>query len=97
MISFTCITDMRQPQTSMLAIAPKLQASSAEEKAHAIQEGAQRILKTVDWLRKHRFMPPAQLKEWQHMVRSLKSFVSCCKTYDSEITVLGLTRSVEPF
>ena len=37
-----------------------LQAVSAEEKAHAIQEGAQRILKTLEWLRKHRFMPPAQ-------------------------------------
>ena len=45
------------------------QAGSAEEKAHAIQEGAQRVLKTVDWLRKHRFMPPTQLKEWQHMVK----------------------------
>ncbi len=45
------------------------QAASAEEKAHALQEGAQRVLKTVDWLRKHRFMPPGQLKEWQHLVR----------------------------
>jgi hypothetical protein len=45
------------------------QAVSAEEKAHALQEGAQRVLKTVDWLRKHRFMPPGQLKEWQHLVR----------------------------
>lgn len=45
-----------------------LQAASHEEKAHSIQEGAQRVMKTVDWLRKHRFMPPAQLKEWHHMV-----------------------------
>jgi len=45
------------------------QAVSAEEKAHALQEGAQRVLKTVDWLRKHRFMAPGQLKEWQHLVR----------------------------
>ena len=50
-----------------LHMSPFLQAVSAEEKAHAIQEGAQRILKTLEWLRKHRFMPPAQLKEWQHM------------------------------
>ena len=46
-----------------------MQAGSPEEKAHAIQEGAQRVLKTLDWLKRHRCMPPAQLKEWQHMVR----------------------------
>ena len=46
-----------------------MQAVSPEEKAHAIQEGAQRVLKTLDWLKRHRCMPPAQLKEWQHMVR----------------------------
>ena len=64
------------------AIVVGVQAVSAEEKAHAIQEGAQRVLKTLDWLKKHRFMPPAQLKEWQHMVTTsprahIAMIVSC--------------------
>ena len=47
-----------------------LQAASPEEKAHAVQEGAKRVLKTLEWNKKRRFMSNAQLKEWHHLVSS---------------------------
>lgn len=47
-----------------------VQAHSPEEKAVVIEDAAVRILATLDWHRRRRFMPQSQLKRWAHMVRT---------------------------
>ncbi|KAK9809766.1 hypothetical protein WJX73_004329 [Symbiochloris irregularis] len=46
-----------------------LQAHSPEEKAVAIEEAVVRLMATLAWLRKHRFMAASQLRRWHHLVR----------------------------
>lgn len=46
------------------------QASAPEALAVALEEAAHRVIATVRWSRRQRFMPHAQLKQWKHVVRS---------------------------